>query len=282
MLGVSPSSYYAWLKRRPSPRRRRDLELLELIRRIHKEARGIYGAPRVWAELRYGHGIRCARKRVARLMREAGLQGICRRKRHGCTKRRENYEPYPDLVKRRFQATGPNQLWVADLTEHRTGEGKLCLASLIDVHSRRVVGWSMSDKLTAEVAREALDMALARRRPAGPLVHHSDHGSQYTAKLYTSRIRKTGLLGSMGTVGDALDNAVAESFYASLQTELLDRQSWKTMRQLRTEVFSYIEGFYNRRRRHSGLGYLSPEEFERRSAGARPKPEVTELEVAAT
>jgi putative transposase len=215
-------------------------------------------------------------------MREAGLTGICRRKPHGCTKRKESYEPYPDLVQRDFQAAGPNQLWVADLTEHPTGEGKLYLASVIDVYSRKVVGWSMSARATAEFAGEALNMALYRRQPGGQLVHHSDHGSQYTATVYTERMSKAGLLGSMGTVGDALDNAVAESFYASLETELLSRQRWETRSQLRTAVFSYIEGFYNRRRRHSTLSYLSPDDFERERAEGRPKQDAADLTVAAT
>ena len=282
LLGVSPSSYYAWLKWKPSARGRRDLEMLELIRQIHKETDGIYGAPRIWAELRYGHGIRCARKRVARLMHDDGLRGVCRRRRHGCTKRADSYEPYPDLVGRDFRAVAPNRLWVADLTEHPTVEGKLYLASVIDAYSRRVVGWAMSARATADFAREALNMALHRRQPEGQLIHHSDHGCQYTATAYTERMSKAGLLGSMGTVGDALDNAVAESFYASLQTELLDRRQWQSRSQLRTAVFGYIEGFYNRRRRHSKLGYLSPVEFERESAAQRPKQDAAALNVATT
>jgi putative transposase len=282
LLGVSPSSYYAWRNRKPSARRCRDVELLELIRLIHESTDGIYGAPRIWAEFRIIHRIRCGRKRVARLMREAGLRGVCRRRRRGCTKRADSYEPYPDLVERDFRAAAPNRLWVADLTEHPTGEGKLFLASVIDVYSRRVVGWSMSARATADFASEALSMALCRRQPEEQLVHHSDHGSQYTATVYSQRMTEAGLLGSMGTVGDALDNAVAEAFYASLQTELLDRRRWESRGQLRTAIFSYIEGFYNRRRHHSTLGYLSPEDFERESTGEKPKQDAAALAAATT
>jgi len=282
LLGVSPSSYYAWRNRKPSARRCRDLELLELIRLIHENTGGIYGAPRIWAELRIAHGIRCGRKRVARLMREAGLCGVYPRRRRGCTKRAESYEPYPDLVKRDFRADAPNKLWVADLTEHPTDEGKLFLATVLDVYSRRVVGWSMSARATAKFACKALDMALSRRQPAEQLIHHSDHGCQYTAMVYSQRMDKAGLLGSMGTVGDALDNAVAEAFYSSLQKEVLNQRRWTSRGQLETALFRYLEGFYNRRRRHSTLGYLSPEEFERKIAQEAPKQDAAILAVATT
>jgi len=269
LLGVSTSGYYAWRSRPPSRRTRADAALTHRIVFIHLMSRGTYGAPRIQAELYQGWGIRCSRKRVARLMRAAGLVGVHRR-RYRCTTRRDPAaKPYPDLVGRVFAAAGPNRLWVADITQHRTGEGWLYLAAVIDVYSRRVVGWSMADNLRADLVSGALAMAVAERRPAPGLVHHSDHGAQYTSVAFGRRLRAAGILGSMGRVGDALDNAVAESFFATLETELLDRQTWPTRQALRSGVFEYIEGFYNLRRRHSALGYLSPAEYERRSAPTR-------------
>lgn len=276
VLGVSKSGYYAWLGREPSPRAKRNAELLELIREIHEKSRGTYGSPRVHAELRLGYGIRCSKKRVARLMRLASLQGVHRRRLYGCTKRNEKRQPQPDLVERNFAADAPDRLWVADLTQHMTGEGWLYLATVLDVFSRRIVGWAMDARAQTELVLDALNMAVWNRRPGEGVIHHSDHGSQYTSLAFTNRLKQAGLVGSMGTVGDALDNAPAESFYATLQTELLNRGRWPTRRSLTTAIFSFIEGFYNRNRRHSALGYLSPDEYERKMAGSHPtnEPEV--------
>jgi len=189
------------------------------------------------------HGIRCSKKRVARLMRKANLVGVHRRRLKGCTVRDPARPSYPDLVQRSFTATAPNQLWVADITQHATGEGWLYLATVIDVFSRVVAGWSMGERPVADLVVNALNMATWNRRPDSGLIHHSDHGSQYTSLVFSRRLQEAGILGSMGTVGDALDNAVAESFYATLQTELLDRNTWPTRQRLRSAIFEYIEAF---------------------------------------
>lgn len=196
------------------------------------------------------------------------LAGIHRRRLHGCTRRDESKQPQPDLVQRQFAQSRPNQLWVADLTQHATGEGWLYLATVLDAYSRKVVGWAMDARAKTDLVLKAVNMAVWQRRPTQSLIHHSDHGSQYTAVLFTNRLEQAGILGSMGTVGDALDNAMAESFFASLQTELLDRVRWPTRRSLGTAIFSYIETFYNRKRRHSALGYRSPDEYERMMANS--------------
>lgn len=263
VLGVSTSGYYAWRKRGLSARARQDAELTEQIRRIHQASRGIYGAPRIHAELALGLGIRCSKKRVARLMRQAGLMGVHRRRPWGCTRRDPARDPYPDLVQRTFTATAPNRLWVGDMTQHRTDEGWLYLAVVIDAFSRLVVGWAMGERPVADLVVAAVNMAVRNRRPAAELIHHSDHGTQYTSLLFGRRLKEAGILGSMGSVGDALDNAMAESFFATLETELLARSTWPTRRKLQSAIFEYIEVFYNRQRRHSTLGYLSPVEFEK-------------------
>lgn len=234
---------------------------MALIIEIHKKSRGTYGSPRIFAALRQ-RGIRCSKKRVARLMRKADIEGISRRKYSGPPRPKETYTPKPDLVNRRFVATGPNMLWVADITQHKTRKGWLYIAVIIDVFSRKVVGWAMDDQATASLVVEALNMAIRNRNPGTELVHHSDHGSQYTSLQYGTALRKAGIIGSMGTVGDALDNALAESFNATLETELLNRRDWETRQELATAVFEFIEVFYNRERLHSSLGYLSPVDFE--------------------
>ncbi len=262
MLGVSPSGYYAWRRRGPSRRIQRDGELLECIRAVHAKSRGIYGTPRVHAELRRKHGVYCSRKRVARLMQQAGLVGVHRRRKQGSTKRDPARPSYADRVQREFTSDTPDRLWVADITQHPTDEGWLYLAVVIDAFSRKVVGWAMAEHLQAELVIKALEMALWNRRPSPDLVHHSDHGSQYTSLAFGQRLEQAHILGSMGTVGDALDNAVAESFFATLQVELLDRHRWRTRQQLTTAIFEYAEVFFNRQRLHSTLGYLSPTEYE--------------------
>jgi putative transposase len=263
VLGVSPSGFWAWSKRPPSARARSDAALTTTIRAIHKDSRGVYGMPRVHAELQFG-GTRCSRKRVARLMRAAGLEGVHRRRFTRTTVRDLDAAPAPDLVNRTFSATRPNRLWVADITYLPTWQGFLYLAAVIDVFSRRVVGWAMAGHLRTELILDAIDMAISRRRPDAGLVHHSDRGTQYTSIAFGLRCREAGIAVSMGSTGDAYDNAMAESFFASLETELIDRSSWRTRADARLAVFDYIEAFYNPRRRHSGLGYLSPAEFERR------------------
>ena len=263
VLGVSASGYYAWCSRPPSPRSLRDLDLTRAIRRIHEASRGTYGRPRVHAELRY-EGVRCSGKRVARLMREAGISGIpARRWRRGLTRRRPGVASHPDLVERRFSAPAPDRLWVADVSYIPTGEGWLYLATILDCYSRFIVGWSMASHLRTELVVDALEMATSRRRPAPGLVHHSDQGSQYVALAFTRRMRSAGIAGSMGSVGDAYDNAVAESFFATLKRELVHRHRFPTRAAARTAVFEFIEVFYNRRRLHSTNGYRSPAEFER-------------------
>jgi putative transposase len=270
-LGVSKSGYYAWRDRRPSQRAVADAELTNTICAIHERSRGTYGAPRVHAELRLDHHIACGRKRVARLMRTAGLEGIHRRRRQGLTRRDPTASPSDDLVERNFTPQEPNRLWVADITQQRCWDGWLYVAVVIDAFSRRVVGWSMADHLRTELVLDALNMAVAHRRPEGSVVHHSDHGCQYTSLAFGRRLREAGLVGSMGSVGDCFDNAVAESFFATLECELLDRRSWPTRRELSTAVFDFIEAFYNLRRRHSTLGYLSPADYEA-SHQVRPVP----------
>lgn len=266
MLYVSTSGYYAWRKRGISKREKADQELTLTIVRIHQDSRGTYGSPRIHSDLQLSEGIRCGKKRVARLMRQSGIRGISRRKKSGGTRRNPRREAYPDLVDREFSAAAPNRLWVADITQHGTGEGWLYLAVIMDVYSRRIVGWSMGSRATSVLVLDALNMAVWNRRPHEATIHHSDHGSQYTSLAFGTRLESAGLLGSMGSVGDAYDNAMMESFMATLETELLDRHSWKTRNELSLEIFDYIEGFYNRRRRHSALGYLTPREYEEQRA----------------
>jgi putative transposase len=260
-LGVSPSGYYAWLNRGASARARDDEALAEQIRMIHTRSRGIYGAPRIHAELA-ATGTRVGRKHIARLMRVAGLQGLSRGK--GCTTTRREREarPAPDLVARDFTADVPNRLWVADITYLPTWVGFLYLAVVLDAWSRRVVGWAMANHLRTELVLEALNMALLQRRPT-EVIHHSDQGCQYTSVAFGGRCREAGVRPSMGSVGDAYDNAMCESFFATLQCELLDRTTFSTQAEARMAIFEFIEGWYNPHRRHSGLDYESPVRFER-------------------
>ncbi len=263
LLGVSRSGYYAWRQRPASARARQDEGLGRRIRAIHEQSRGTYGTPRIWAELRQA-GVACSRKRVARLLRLAGLQGCHRRKGPPTRRRVRATAPTPDLVRRDFTAKALDQLWVADITYVPTWVGFLYLAVVLDVHSRRVVGWAMAEHLRSELVIEAVDMATWRRRPPPGVVHHSDQGSQYTSLAFGRRLRDAGLVGSMGSRGDCFDNALAESFFATLECELLARQRFPTRNAARLALFDYIEGFSNTHRRHSALGYLSPSAYERR------------------
>ena len=269
VLGVARAGYYAWASRPLSQRTVADQALTEQIQQIHARSRGTYG-PRVHAELRLGLDIRVGRKRVARLMRDARLQGVHRRRLRGLTRRDPQAALAPDLVERNFTPPAPDRLWVADITQQRTGDGWLYLAVVLDSFSRRIVGWSMADHLRTELVLDALDMAVAQRLPAPGLVHHTDHGCQYTSLAFGRRLQQAGLVASMGTVGDALDNAVAESFFATLECELLDRYDWPTRQALRTAVFDFIEVFYNRQRRHSTLDYLTPTDHEQQHRSPAP------------
>lgn len=270
VLGVARAGYYAFTSRPASPRTLADQALTDQIQEIHARSRGTYGAPRVHAELRLGLDIRVGRKRVARLMRVAGLQGCHRRRGRGLTRRDPQATSAPDLVERDFTPPAPDRLWVADITQQRTGQGWLYLAVVLDAFSRRIVGWSMAEHLRTELVLDALDMATAQRQPAVGLVHHTDHGCQYTSLAFGRRLQQAGLVASMGTVGDALDNAVAESFFATLECELLDRYDWPTRQALRTAVFDFIEVFYNRQRRHSTLDYHTPADYEQQHPSPAP------------
>jgi putative transposase len=264
VLGVTNAGYHAWKKRPASKRDLDDAVLLELIEMIHEQSRGTYGAPRVHAELRLEHGIHVGRKRVARLMRQARLMGVHRRRKTRTTIRDDAAATAPDLVHRQFRAEGPNRLWVSDITYVPTMAGFMYLAVVIDAFSRRVVGWAMDDHLRTELVLDALDMAIFHRNPEAGVVHHSDQGCQYTSYAFGRRCREAGVAPSMGTVGDCYDNSMAESFFATLETELLDRvPMFKNRNEAKLACFDFIEGFYNTKRRHSGLGYLSPINYER-------------------
>ncbi|HEX9108102.1 MAG TPA: IS3 family transposase [Longimicrobiales bacterium] len=266
VLRVSASGYYAWLKRGPSAHALRDAELGEAIEAIHDGSHRTYGRPRIHAELKE-KGEAVAPKRVGRLMKERGLEGVSRRQRVHTTVRDGQGRPAPDLVEREFSAPGPDQLWVADITYVPTWAGILYLAVVLDVWSRRVVGWAMATHLRTSLVVDALNMALAQRRPQG-VIHHSDQGCQYTSIAFGARCLEAGVRPSMGSVGDCYDNAMCESFFATLECELLDRHSFTTPAQARRAIFEFIEGWYNPHRRHSALGQLSPNEFERRAGAA--------------
>ena len=264
VLRLSRSGFYAWQNRAPSVRSLEDQVLLGRIREIHRDSRETYGTPRIHAELA-AEGIHVGRKRVARLMREGGLVGITRRKRWTTTTRSERQRPAPDLVQRDFSALDRDQLWVADITYVPTWAGHVYLAVVVDAWSRRVVGWCISTSLKTKVVLDALEMAIRQRQPSH-VIHHSDQGCQYTSIAFDQRCREANVRPSMGSVGDAYDNAMCESFFATLETELIERCSFRTRAEARMEVFDFIEGFYNPRRRHSALGYSSPIEFERANA----------------
>ena len=263
VLGVSRSGYYAWCKRGPSARDRRDAELSNMIRDIHRHSRGTYGAPRIHAVLKE-MGERVGKKRVARLMRQAGLRGVSRRKRPTTTTRSKRERPAPDLVDRNFNADRPDQLWVADITYVPTASSFMCLAVVMDAFSRRIIGWSMASHLRTELVVNALDMAVKRRKPQ-EVIHHSDQGTQYTSLAFGQRCKDEGVRPSMGSVGDCYDNAMCESFFATLECELIERTRFDNHAQAKREVFRFIEGWYNPHRRHSALDYLSPINYEQRS-----------------
>jgi putative transposase len=267
ILNVSRSGYYDWLGRPPSARDQENELLRKHLEEIHNDSRRTYGSPRVHAELTLGLGLTVNLKRVARLMREAGIQGLYRRRRQGCTVRDPDGEAFPDLVDRTFIAEAPNRLWLTDITEHPTLEGKVYCAAVMDAYSRMIVGWSINDNMRKELVIDALGMAIIRRRPQDQpeserTITHSDHGSQYTSWAFGKRLREAGLVGSMGSVGDCYDNAMMESFWGTMQLELLDSKTWETREELASAMFEWIECWYNTKRRHSGIDMHSPATFE--------------------
>jgi transposase InsO family protein len=264
VLGVSPSGYYAWRDRPPSSRAIRHAWLTDVIAQVHAASRGTYGARRVHAELTLGRGFRVGKEAIERLMRRARLQGLSGRPRY---RRVPNVATAGDRVQRQFQRTERDQLWVTDITEHPTREGKIYCAVVLDAFSRRVVGWSIESQPTAALVTNALGMAIEQRKPRKEAtVIHSDQGTQFTSWAFTRRAIESGLLPSMGSVGDCYDNAMIESFWSRMQVELLDRKRWKTRVELANAIFEYLEIFHNRQRRHSALGMLSPVEYEIRNA----------------
>jgi putative transposase len=265
---VSRSGYYAWVQRGPSQRASQDSVLSAGIQRIHHYSRGTYEAPRIHAELAC-EGTHIGRKRVARLMRAKGLRGVGRRKWAITTVRDRAAVLAPDLVKRDFRAQGPNRLWVADITYVPTWAGFLYVAVVLDAWSRRVVGWAFAVHLRAELVVTALEMAIRQRQPWA-VVHHSDHGSQYTSIAFGNRCREAGVQPSMGSVGDAYDNAMCESFFATLECELIDRVRLRTREEAELAVFEFIEGWYNPHRRHSSLDYECPIGYEEKHWGVAP------------
>ena len=263
VLDVSTSGYYTWIKRPLSQRAQRDEELLRKIRVIHERSRETYGMPRIYAEL-VAEGERVGRKRVSRLMRQAGIEGISRRRGQRTTRRDKDARPAPDLVQRDFTVEGPDNLWVADITYIPTWSGFLYLSVVLDAWSRRIVGWAMATHLRTELVLDALNMALWQRRPE-EVIHHSDQGCQYTSIAFGLRCREAGVKPSMGSAGDCYDNSMCESFFATLECELLDRRRFRTQAEARIAIFEFIEGWYNPHRRHSSLEYESPISYERRS-----------------
>jgi putative transposase len=263
-LGVSVSGYYAWRTREASPHQRKDEQLLRRIEQVYQRGRGVYGSPRIHAALRQ-EGIRCGRKRVARLMQQAGLHSRRRPKRRlSTTDSRHNRVLAPNLLRRDFSASAPNQKWLGDIMAIETSEGWLYLATLLDTYSRKIVGWAMSQTRDEVLVTQALHMALRQRTlpPDTSLIHHSDRGSQYSADHYRALLAAYGIQLSMSAKGDPYDNAMMESFFSTLRAELTDLHVFPTFNAARTAVFEFIEVFYNRQRLHSSLGYLSPHDFE--------------------
>jgi len=260
VLEVSESGFYAWRSQPPSARAIRHAWLTDLIAQVHVDFRAVYGYRRVHAELTLGHGLTVGAEAIWLLMRKAGLQGLSGRPKY---RRIPNQPTASDLVDRNFARSEPDRLWVTDITEHPTREGKVYCAVVLDAYSRRVVGCSIDSSPNAALVTNALGMAIAQRNPTATVIH-SDQGTQFTSWAFTRRAIDSGLLPSMGSVGDCYDNAVIESFWSRMQVELLDRQRWRTRVELANAIFEYLEIFHNRQRRHSALGMLSPVEFENR------------------
>jgi putative transposase len=262
VLGVSPSGYYAWRKRPPSAREMANQELLKKIKAVFEESGETYGSPRVYRELNR-QGVKCSENRIARLMRLRGLKAKQTRRYRTVTKRNRTHPVAPNLLQRDFVAQQPDQKWLADITYISTWEGWLYLATILDMYSRRIIGWAMSERMTDDLTLNALRMALRRRQPGPGLVHHSDQGSQYTSQAYQALLKEHGVQASMNSVGNWYDNAPMESFFGTLKSECVHHVIYRTRDEARADLFSYIEVFYNRRRLHSALDYLSPEEYER-------------------
>ena len=262
VLDVSPSGYYAWRRRPPSAREMANQKLVEKIRAVHAQSRETYGSPRVYRDL-IEQGVVCSENRVARLMRLHHIRAKQTRRYKVTTKRNKRHPVAPNVLRRNFVADRPNQKWLADITYIATSEGWLYLAGILDLHSRRIVGWAMSDRITSDLTVSALMMALCQREPAPGLIHHSDQGSQYTDGAYQKLLEANGMRASMNSVGTWYDNAPMESFIGTLKMELVYHEMYHTREQARAHIFEYIEAFYNRRRRHSALHYLSPEAYER-------------------
>lgn len=261
VLDVSRSGYYEWRARPLSPRDLEDAYLANLLVDVHTMSRGSYGAPRMHAELRMELGVRVGRKRIARLLRLTGRGGIGGNT-HKKRRRRPEPAPHEDLVRRRFVADEPNRLWCTDITEHPTGTGKVYCCAVLDVFSRVIVGWSIADHMRSELVVDALQMATWRRQPEPGTIVHADRGSQYTSWVFGHRLRAAGLLGSMGRVASSVDNTMMESFWSTMQRELLDTRRWTTQDELASAIFEWIEAWYNPRRRHTSLGMLAPHEYE--------------------
>lgn len=261
LLGVAPSGYFYWRTRPPSIRQLRQGQLDDLVADIHHASNGTYGKRRITAELRLGYGMTVNPKAVKAAMRRLGIQGLPapKRKRRGP---QTDGAAASDLVARQFARNAPNQLWLTDITEHPTREGKLYCCAVLDAHSRRVVGWSIDTRQATSLVTSALAMAVKNRKPQGGTIVHCDHGSQFTSWAFSERIKTAGLALSMGRVDDAYDNGMMESFWARMQTELLNRKKWRTRLELANAIFEYLEVFHNRKRRHSSLGMLTPTEYE--------------------
>jgi transposase InsO family protein len=266
VMAVTRSGFYTWCRHPLSRRTRENQAVLAQIRQCHRESDGSYGSPRIHRDLRAQGFPRIGRHRVARLMRLHGIRGVCRRRAAWRSRAVSSGVMAENVLQRNFDATQPNQKWAGDITVVATPEGWLYVAVLLDLYSRRVVGWAMGARITTDLTHMALTMAVQQRQVAGPLLHHSDRGSQYTAGQYQQQLLLYGLQCSMSRPGNCWDNAVVESFFASLKTELIYRRRFQTRQEAQTAIFTYIEGFYNRRRRHSTLGYLSPVEFERHAS----------------
>lgn len=261
LLRVSPSAYYAWRQRRPSRRQTENERLVGEIRQIHQGSYETYGSPRIHAELQ-AQGIPCNRKRVERLMRLHQIRALYKRRRRHTTDSAHNLPVAPNLLDQDFTADTPNRKWVGDISYIWTAEGWLYLAAIMDLFSRKIVGWAMGSRSNRHLVQQALHMALVTRRPGTELLHHSDRGSQYASHDYQDLLANHQIQVSMSRTGNVYDNSVMESFFATLKAELVHRAHYLTRREARTDLFAYIEGFYNRRRRHSVLGYLSPDQFE--------------------
>lgn len=261
-LGVSASGYYTWRRRQPSARQKANEEMVERIRVIHAESDATYGSPRVHAELA-AQGIRCNQKRVERLMRLHHIRAKRRKRRRPRTTRsNHSLSVAPNVLGREFEAEAPDQKWVTDITYIPTGEGWLYLAVVMDLYSRRIVGWSMASRLTSKLVKDALKLAIAQRQPGPGLVHHSDRGSQYASSDYRVLLTARGMVASMSRKGDCYDNAPMESFFGTLKSERVHHRRYETRAEARQDIFHYIEVYYNRKRLHSALGYKSPAEFE--------------------